>query len=273
MFSAHVHTAADRPSRQPRVVVFTGVEDSLDVSADACLGDRAGALATLAGEGVPIVFYSARTRLELGTVQQRLGIHDPMVCESGAALLIPIAYFPFPVEGGRRIAGYDVVEFGEPHDDIVGRLRGAARRLGLRVVGFADLSVSEVAADRRLPLLQARLAKFREYEEIVRLVDAGPAGRAQFERALRASGLYLTPADPGYERVSATAGAAPAIKALSHLYRLADRNIRLIGVEPPGGDRSLLNVMDYAVMASAASLVETVHRIAGGDTLFAPGAS
>jgi mannosyl-3-phosphoglycerate phosphatase len=255
-----------KSSRTPPVVVFTDVSDSLEVSLDDCLGERADALSILAGEGVPIVFYSDRTRLELGVVQQRLGVREPIVCESGAAVYVPDGYFSFAIGGGRRVVGCEVMEFGETHVNVVNRVNGIAKRLGLSVVGFADMSVGEVAADLKLPLLLARLTKFREYEEIIRLVDSQPAARMQLEKALRAAGLCLVPAGAGYERVSATADAGDAIRTLGHLYRRADRNVRLIGLGRSAGDRSLLAIMDYPVIAPRAdSIVETVHRAATGD--------
>jgi mannosyl-3-phosphoglycerate phosphatase len=264
MHRAPTRSAGRSPT--PQVVVFTRLTDSLDVTLDDSLGDRADALSILAGEGVAIVFFSARTRLELGVIQQRLGIREPIVCESGAAVVVPDGYFSFAVDGGRRVAGCDVIEFGESHVSVTHLLRAVAKRVGLRVVGFADLSVSEVASELELPLLLARLVKLREYEEMIRLPDGEPVARMQFEKGLRAAGLCLTPAGARYARVSATADMATAIRTLGDLYRKADRHVRLIGLGQSDEDCSMLSVMDYPVIAPRVdSIVEAVHRIAGGD--------
>ena len=69
------------------------------------------------------------------------------------------------------IAGYGVVEFGKPYAEVVALLHRAADRLGIKVVGFSDLSVEDVAIDCDPPLLQARLAGLRKYNEPFRVVN------------------------------------------------------------------------------------------------------
>jgi predicted mannosyl-3-phosphoglycerate phosphatase (HAD superfamily) len=87
------------------------------------------------------------------------------------------------------IAGYGVVEFGKPYAEVVALLHRAADRLGIEVVGFSDMSVEDVAIDCDLPLLQARLAKLREYNEPFRVVNGKSGVLPRLSRALRAAGL------------------------------------------------------------------------------------
>ena len=54
------------------------------------------------------------------------------------------------------------------------------------------MSVEDVAIDCDLPLLQARLAKLREYSEPFRVVDAKPGALPRLFKALRAAGLDCT---------------------------------------------------------------------------------
>lgn len=75
---------------------------------------------------------------------------------------------------------------------MVAALRATADRLGVPVVGFSEMSVEDVANDCELPLLQARLAKLREYSELFRVLDARPGAQSLLLRALRAAGLEST---------------------------------------------------------------------------------
>src|SRR6185503_17372638 len=74
------------------------------------VGEAARALAALGRAAVSLVLCSSKTRAEVETIQQALGIHHPFVCESGAATFVPAGYFPFDVPQARDLAGYQAVE-------------------------------------------------------------------------------------------------------------------------------------------------------------------
>jgi mannosyl-3-phosphoglycerate phosphatase family protein len=178
--------------RQPvsSILVFCDLDDTLfaphTFSVDA---SARRALDRLEREHLPLVFCSGRTRPELQLIQQELGICQPFICENGAAVFVPRGYFGCRVARAIDVAGYETVEFGKPYAEIVASLRRAADRLELNVVGFSDMSVEDVAFDCDVPLLQARLAKLREYSEPFRVVDAKPGAISRLFKALRAAGL------------------------------------------------------------------------------------
>ena len=67
-------------------------------------------------------------------------------------------------------------------------LHRVADRLGIEIATFGDMSVEEVAVDCGMPLLQARLAKFREYTEPFRLLRDN-ADVNKLLKVLRSAGL------------------------------------------------------------------------------------
>jgi mannosyl-3-phosphoglycerate phosphatase len=172
------------------LVVFSDLDETL-LQPSAPGIDEASRLALerVRQERIPIVMCSSRTRAELELMQEDLGIADPFICESGAAIFVPRGYFSFDVPNARDVAGYKAVEFGRPYEEVVTALKQAAGRLGADVIGFSDMSVEEVARDCNLPLLQARLAKLREYSELFRIPDTDPTGNLRLLRSLRHAGL------------------------------------------------------------------------------------
>jgi mannosyl-3-phosphoglycerate phosphatase family protein len=172
------------------LVVFSDLDETLFHPNTFALDGRSRlGLERVRQEGIPLVLSSSRTRAELELMQEDLGIADPFVCENGAAIFVPRDYFGFEVANARDVAGYEAIEFGKPYEEIVTVLRQTAARLGTYVVGFADMSVEEVARDCEIPLLQARLAKLREYSELFRIPDADSTDNVRLLRSLRNAGL------------------------------------------------------------------------------------
>jgi len=72
---------------------------------------------------------------------------------------------------------------------VVNGLREVAAAERVSVVGFSAMTVGDVAEECGLPVLDAQLAKLREFDEPFRLLDADPAARSRFLKALHRRGL------------------------------------------------------------------------------------
>ena len=164
----------------------------------------AKALKRLEGADVPLILCSRQTRAEIERIQQELGIHHPFVCESGGAAFVPSGYFEFQVQSARDVAGYQAVEFGRPYSDVVRTLRRTADRLRIDIVVFSDMSVEDVARECDQPLLQARLAKLREYSERFLVLDSVEKTRKRLFGALKTEGLRCIPLER-YDQVGGPA--------------------------------------------------------------------
>lgn len=174
----------------PSVLVVSELDDTLFNARRTAVNHHARRTIERLGHAqIPTVLCSSKTRAELERLQEELGIAHPFVCESGAAVFVPRGYFGFDVPHARRVAGYEVVELGKAYDDVVSTLHRVADRAGLNVVGFNDMSVADVARECDLPLLQARLAKLREYNEPFRLAQERSDDMYRLIKVLRSAGL------------------------------------------------------------------------------------
>jgi len=200
------------------LVVFSNLDGIVDQPAEPGWADAANTLSRLVEERVPIVLCSSRTRAEVEAIQQRLGLDQPFVCERGAATFVPAGYFEFTIAGARDVAGYQAITLGGPATDVIGALRRIALRQQLDVVGFSEMSVEEVAQDCRLSLLDARLAKLREYGERFRLIDPGRASRERLFRAIEHGHLRCWEGDR-YHDVSTSFDPLRAVDMLYALFR------------------------------------------------------
>jgi mannosyl-3-phosphoglycerate phosphatase len=257
------------------IVVFSDLDGTLlDLRTYAADGARS-ALARLAREGIPLVFCSSKTRAEIQLVQQELGVSHPFICENGGALYMPDGYFVFEELDVRKVAGYCVVEFGRPYAEVVERLHQAAARLRLEVVGFSDMSVEEVARECDLPLMQARLAKLREFDEPFRIVGAQPGALAQLSRALKSARLNRI-GGARFEHACGAVDKGTAVGLIAALYERAFGSCLTIGLGDALNDVCFLRKMDVPVIVrngdgGTASLVleqvpaATVTRSAGPE--------
>jgi mannosyl-3-phosphoglycerate phosphatase len=172
-------------------VLFSDVDGVLRDPQPFALARAAAVLATAERERCALVLCSRYTRAELEFLQQRLRLDGPFISECGAAVFVPLGYFGFRIANSRRHAGYDVVEFSRPHDQVMAALRVISRRLALDLCALGDMSVEEAAYARGVSQLRGRLAKFSEYMEPCRPAYSERVTRRDFARALEPAGLAL----------------------------------------------------------------------------------
>ncbi len=232
----------------PPIVVFVDVEGVLRDRPRPSFAAAASTLKLLARDEVPLVLCSSRTRAEIEHLQQELGItHHPFISENGGAAFVPAGYFASGVPSAREVAGYWAVEFGRPYAAVVDTLHRTAERLRIEVRGFSDMSVEEVARECHLPLLQARLAKLREYEELFYILDPSPSARSRLFKALHAQHLRCI-SGHRYDHVGAPVDNGVGVELLGTLYRRAFGPMLTVGLAAPLAEGRLLQLVDYPVI-------------------------
>ena len=231
------------------IVVFSGVDGVLRSPHTTAFTRAAAALRQLADDDTALVLCSGKTRAELEFVQQKLDITHPFICENGGGVIIPNGYFEFDVPNARNIAWCQAVEFGRPYTDVVDILHRTADRLRIAIVAFSDMSIEDVARECQLPLLQARLAKLRECEELFRLIDPSATARSRLFKALDAASLR--PREGGrFDRVGAPVDSKAGVNLLTGLYRRSRGDLITVGVTHTTPGDNLLRLVDHAIMAA-----------------------
>ncbi|MEO8258446.1 MAG: hypothetical protein ABI868_13955 [Acidobacteriota bacterium] len=236
-------------TRRLPVVVFSDVDRVLHYPGTPSWIQAAKALKRLESARVPLILCSRQTRAEIERIQQVLEIHHPFVCESGGAAFVPSGYFEFQVQSARDVAGYQAVEFGRPYPDVVRTLRRTADRLRIDISVFSDMSVEDVARECSLPLLQARLAKLREYSERFLVLDAVDKTRTRLFGALKTEGLRCIAVER-YDQVGGPATNNVGVNLLRTLYERAHGPVIAVGLADAAADDTFLDVADRRVMVS-----------------------
>lgn len=245
---------------------------------DACLIDGHTYSARTAGEavarlnrcGVPLVLCSSKTRAELEELRQQLGLECPFISENGAALHVPEGYFPFEIPGALRIGSGDVVVFGRVYAQVVAMLHDAAQAAGVRVEGFSDMSVEQVAAETGLSLHAASLAKRREYDEPFRVVEPDADASSRLSHALRDAGVRVM-AGGRFDHATGEADKGRATAFLRRLYRKAFGPMTTVGFGDALNDVPLLRSVDVPIIVRGPSAAQVHEEVPWARITSSPG--
>jgi hypothetical protein len=183
-----------------------------------------------------------------------MAVTDPFVCESGAAVLIPDACVPAGLPHARRIGGFHLVEFGKQYSEVVRALHLAAGHARVQIVGFNEMSIADVARECRLTLLEAQLAKNREYEEPFRFVTEGASARARLLKAFRAARLRCTTVGR-YEHGGAFVDTRRVVGSLSSLWHNGGYPPLTVGFSTDS--RGLFDAVDLPILMSERTMPGT----------------
>ncbi len=233
-------------------MVFSDVDRVLSAPHSAAFIRAAAVLKQLALDNTALVLCSGKTRAEVAFVQQKLDLAHPFICEHGGAVIVPARYFDIAIPNTHRTAGEEIIKFGRAYSEVIEILHRTARRLRIEIVGFSDMSIEEVARECQMSLLEARLAKLREYDEPFRLLDSGASSRSRLFRALDAESLRGREGRP-FNHVGAPVDSSLGVQLLSNLYRRAR------------GDVITVAVTDGVPHSMLARLADDVIKVAADD--------
>ncbi|MBI4166569.1 MAG: HAD-IIB family hydrolase [Acidobacteria bacterium] len=229
------------------MVVFTDLDGTLLDHETYSYSPAVEALELLERQRIPLIICSSKTRVEIELIQIDLRLRHPFISENGGAVFIPKGYFPFALEGARDIECYEVLESGMDYGKLVETLHDISTKLGIKVVGFSDMSSEEIAQDSKLSPMEARLAKQREYDEPFRILTPGPASRSRLLDALHESGLRCTRGGR-YHHVTGVTDKGLAIRKLRSLYARAWGNVLTVGLGDSPNDLPLLQEVDVPIV-------------------------
>jgi mannosyl-3-phosphoglycerate phosphatase family protein len=229
-----------------RLVVVTDIDGSFLEPGTRSLPDERAALDFLAARGIPLVINSSRTRAEIERLHQTVQMLTPFISEHGSALFIPHGCFPFVPERAQPAVGGEVIEFGRRYHEVVGALRQTSRELGVEIVAFAELTIEDVARELGVPIVEAQLAKLREYTELFRIVDEQEATRSRLCKALRSRGLRCGRTG-SHHLVTATRDRAESLRMLKAIWTQAWGDPLLIGFGDSEDDVAWLRHVDVAI--------------------------
>lgn len=252
---------------QPAYIVFTDLDGTLlDHDTYAC-DEALPGLQLLQDHNIPLVFCSAKTRVEQMFYREKLQVHDPFIVENGAAVVVRQNYFDQPHPFTKTGEGFQFLELGKPYAEIRKILVDVRTELNLPLKGYGDLTVDEVIQLTGLDPEAASRAMQREYEETV-VTQLNDADRERLRLALKQRKVSMI-SGARFTSVSTANDKGRAANALTGMFRRERGQVITVGIGDSWNDAPLLAVMDIPLLvqrpggAWASLPVEGIRQVKG----------
>jgi len=228
-----------------RIIIFTDLDGTLLDSATYSWENAAPSLARIRAEGVPLIFATSKTRVEVERLQVTMNVRGPFIVENGGALCVPAGYFGADSDGEDRPPSDRCIRMGKAYAEIRAFATDMKRRFPIR--GFGDLETAEIAELTGLPMDQADLARAREFSEPFLVSDPAALPVLKMEAARR--GLKITSGGRFHHLIAAEQDKGRAVRKLIDLYaRFRGTNPRTVAIGDSRNDLSMLEQADQPVL-------------------------
>lgn len=229
--------------RQTHTILFLAVDHLIPVAGEPAAGlDEL--TAALDHEGIPAVWVTSRTRLQLDGPRRKLGHTHPFIAEDGCGVYLPQDYFhlrPQSVNSQQRqmatvrLGRFTCITVAELQPVAEDALETLSRETKVPVVPLRILAPRELAQNLGLPLHDAELARQHDFDELFFFAGSSEQDIERFQAAGRKRSVQLR-RQGAFRSLAVGASVKTCIRELSHLYDRALRSHALtIGVGTSDG--------------------------------------
>lgn len=228
-----------------KLVIYTDLDGTLLREGTGGFDHVQMALGHLANQDIPLVFASAKTRVEIRHVQAQLHVEAPFIAENGSAVFVPGGCFPFYFPCDHETFDYRVIELGVPYHVLRDFLSDLPPIEGLEVRGFGDMSIDEVVAATGLDSWAAARAKRREYDETL-ILNGSPQAVAEFMVQAQSRGFQVTHGGNFYHLLGPT-DKGRAARVLTPLFAQKFGSVVTAAIGDASNDLPLLKSVDFPI--------------------------
>lgn len=246
----------ESPSEQfpmTALILFTDLDGTLLNSESYRYDAALPVLKRLKHQGFPTIPVTSKTRAEVETLIQEIGLADPFVVENGSAIYIPRETCPFKLPEGKDDGPYRVIALGVAYVMARAGLKAIAQEIGRPLKGFGDLSIDQVQQLTGLAAKDAQQAKQREFTEPFLTPKNTPPER--LKAAVESMGFKVVVGDRFSHLIGGEAGKGIAVKQLVSLYAStfpAAESITTVGLGNSPNDIDMLENVDQAIVLPGA---------------------
>tara|TARA_Y100000310_G_scaffold10678_1_gene11350 strand:- start:9277 stop:10134 length:858 start_codon:yes stop_codon:yes gene_type:complete len=196
-----------------------------------------------------ISFCTSKNLDEIETYNKKLGINFPFIAENGSAIYIPKNFFGFEFEYQNEIGNYKLIELNVKHDETIKMLHKIRNELSFEFKIFSEMTPEEINEDCGLPIEAAKLAKNKQYADVVKILNETPEKARMFKQAVEEKRFSST-RGIRYHTITKGSNKGKAAKILLELYKRKYGEIVSIGLGDSPNDVSMLKEVDSAYLVA-----------------------
>jgi mannosyl-3-phosphoglycerate phosphatase len=248
--------------RPSTAVVYCAIDSLITVQAKDVAGFSAF-LEALTENGIPCVWCTSRTRIQLDAAIRKFGHGHPFVAEGGCGVYIPEDYFHLKPARTMRLGRFTCIPVATLLPAAAQALEEIAEETGISVVPLSALSPRELSQNVGLPQKDAELLRQRDFDELFFFAGASDHDAQTFAEAAAKQKAALRHRDIFWS-VSIGADMRKCVRELSTLFERSMRarpfNVAL-GTSEEG--RDLFPACDRAMLLKDRPGVE--HAVSGSE--------
>jgi predicted mannosyl-3-phosphoglycerate phosphatase (HAD superfamily) len=207
--------------RQTSSVLYLAV-DSLIPARGGAIPGLDEFMATLDHAGVPVVWVSSRTRLQLDDSRRKAGHTHPFIAEDGCGAYLPEDYFHLKPEKTVRLGRFTCIPVAQPQPAAANALEELAEATGVDAVPLRSLSPRELAQNSGLPSREAEQLRQPDFDELFFLAGASDADVGRLKAEAQSRNLQLRE----HGVLWSLAAGASVKRCVQELTKLYDRALR-----------------------------------------------
>jgi glycerate 2-kinase len=213
--------------------------------------------AALDHRGIPAVWLTSRTRLQLDEPRRKLAHTHPFITEDGSGVFLPEDYFHLRPHATTsqprgiptvRLGRFTCLPIAEQQPAAAEALESLAAETGVSVVSLRSLPPRELAQNTDLPPREAELARQRDFDELFFFAGATQKDIENFQAVGSSRNIQLRQRGILWSLAIGT-DVRRCVGELSKLYDRALRShARSIAIATPGQEASLFAACDRAIL-------------------------
>lgn len=234
-------------------LVFTDLDGTLMNGETYAYQAAVPTIQSLRGLGIPVIPVTSKTRREVETWRQAIGLADPFIVENGSAIFMPRQNTQFSLPDGDDDGDYRVVQLGCPYVVARAGLKAIALGLGRPLKGFGDWGPEQIVTLTGLSVEDAKAAKAREFSEP--FMTPKNVTRERLSQVVTEMGFRVVIGDRFSHLIGSEAGKGRAVEQLVALYEAAHPDQprpTTVGLGNSPNDLDMLEHVDHPIVMPGA---------------------
>lgn len=242
--------------RQTQSILFIAIDSIIPVRGNAAPGFDEFC-AALDHNGIPSVWVTSRSRLQVDEPRRRFGHASPFIAEDGCGVYLPEDYFHLKPGKTIRLGRFTTIPIAQLLPAAKDALDSLSEETSVEVVPLRSLSPRELTQNTGLPQREAELARQRDFDELFFFAGAADTDVTRFQNAAADQKIALRQ----HAVMWSAAVGATLLQCVRDLTKLYERALRshpsIIGIAGTGEAQALLPCCDRGIVLARHAEMET----------------